>query len=344
MARTKLANERQEAINEIYDPVADMVFNEDTPVISTGSLLLDLAISGSVFPRGGLPGGVLVEIFGPSGSGKTVMACQIAGNVAKQGGQIMFSDPEARLDAQFAKMFGLDVANVQYILPDTVVEAFSPMHVWEPEPENLIHGAFVDSLAALSTAMEMKEQDKMGMKRAKDFSEMLRKTCRRIAKKKFLVVCSNQVRQNVDAGPYGEQEAPPGGKAVGFYASIRLKCYSPKKIKVKKKIHGIEQERVIGTTTQITVYKNSIDKPFREAPVTIVFDYGIDAIRDNLNFVKKYRGETTYIVGGESLSRSRTEAIHLVEEKGLEAQLEKEVIQTWREIEAAFSSGRKAKE
>lgn len=338
-----MAKEREQAINEIYDPAEGLVLNENTPVVSTGSLTLDLAISGCIFPKGGVPGGLLIEIFGPSGCGKTVMACQIAGNVAKQGGQIMFGDPEARLDTQFAKMFGLDVANIEYNMPDTVIEAFAPIHTWEPSPDEVIHGVFIDSLAALSTDLEMSGSDKMGMKRAKDFSEMLRKTCRRITNKKFLVVCSNQTRQNVDAGPYGEQDTPPGGKAVGFYASVRLKCSKATKIKVKKKVHGVEQERTIGTTTEVTVYKNSKDKPFRTASVTIIFDYGIDNIRDNLNFLKKYRGESVYMLEGKSIGKSRNEAIDYIEENNLESILEQEVVETWREIEDAFSSKRKAR-
>ena len=102
--RTKMVDQRKEALEE---EVIQPVYDENSPRVSTGSTLLDLNISGDTFYEGGLPGGIFVEIFGPSGAGKTVLLCQIAGNLFKQGGQILFRDPEARLNTQFAKMFGM---------------------------------------------------------------------------------------------------------------------------------------------------------------------------------------------------------------------------------------------
>ena len=93
-------------------------------VVSTGSTLLDLAISGGRFKEGGVPLGILVEIFGPSGTGKTVLLSQIAGNVQKMGGHIMFHDPEARLNKQFAQMFGLIPDEIEYTIPNTIPEVF----------------------------------------------------------------------------------------------------------------------------------------------------------------------------------------------------------------------------
>src|SRR5690606_20976498 len=125
--------------------------------ISTGSTLLDLAISGGRIREGGLVGGILVEIFGQSQSGKTVLLSEIAGDVQRKGGDIRFSDPEARLNKQFAKLFGLEVTPEQYDRPNTVPEVFEPVRHWEPNPstKGAISGIFADSLAALSTDLEM---------------------------------------------------------------------------------------------------------------------------------------------------------------------------------------------
>src|SRR5690606_5284105 len=117
--------------------------------------------------EGGIPAGILVEIFGPASAGKTVLLCQIAGNIQRTGGQIMFHDPEARLNKQFARMFGLDTEEIKYTTPDTIPQVFEEVRKWEPEGDG-VHGVFADSLAALSTDMEMGEDgDKMGMRRAK---------------------------------------------------------------------------------------------------------------------------------------------------------------------------------
>src|SRR5690606_20056001 len=127
--------------------------------ISTGSTLLDLAIAGGRIREGGLPGGILVEIFGPSQTGKTVLLCEIAGDIQRKGGQVKFSDPEARLNKQFAKLFDLDVGSIDYARPNTVPEVFQPLHSWEPVGKpGAIHGVVADSLAALSTDMEMEKE------------------------------------------------------------------------------------------------------------------------------------------------------------------------------------------
>jgi len=308
-------------------------------MISTGSTLLDLAISGGRVYGGGIPGGILVEVFGPAGCGKTVLLCEIAGSVQRQGGQVMFRDPEARLNKEYAKLFGLKPDEILYDCPDTISEMFRPVKDWYPKPASKIHGVFVDSLTALTTEMEMEDQDKYGMRRAKEFSEELRKVCRVLKNRNFLMVGSNQIRQNVDAVVWGEKYKSPGGEALSFYASLRLRCHKPEKIKKK----AGNMEAVIGVRTKVEVYKSSVWKPYRSAYVTILFDYGIDDIMENLKYLKMVRKDTVYKVGGKKLSNSLAEAIRIVEEDGLEEQLRKEVIDTWMEIEKAFSSDRKPK-
>ncbi len=309
--------------------------------VSTGSTLLDLAIAGKRIRGGGLPKGILVEAFGPSGSGKTVLLSSIAGAVQRNGGQIQFNDPEARLNKQFARIFGLDPDVMVYSKPNTVPEIFEPIRKWEPEPPEGFHGIFADSLAALSTDMEMEGKDQYGMRRAKEFSEQLRITCRELEKKGYLMVCSNQVRQNLDAGPYGSKYKTPGGEGIGFYASVRLRFSSAEKIKKKLKIKGKELSRVIGVETQVEVYKNSIDAPYRTAPLVIQFDYGIDDIRANLQYLKTMNAWSVYKLNGTDLGNSLDAAVLKVEEDNLEEELREQVIDLWEEIESQFTVARK---
>lgn len=315
-------------------------------VISTGSTLLDLAISGGRIKGGGIPAGILVEIFGASGTGKTVLLCEIAGAVQRQSGEVMFHDPEARLNKQFAQMFDLDTGEMSYGTPDTVTELFEAVRGWKPTNGKVVNCIAADSLAALSTELEMEkdEGDKMGMRRAKEFSEQLRRTCRMITKKNLLMVCSNQVRQNADAGAYSEKYSTPGGVSVGFYSSLRLRAKSSEKITMKKTIGGKETSRVIGVKTVFEVYKSSIWKPYRIAPVYILFDYGVDDIRGNLQYVKEITGGTTYSVGDLKLDKSMEESIKLVEEGGYEAKLRAQVISLWEKVESRFEMPRKPKQ
>lgn len=344
--RNKLSDQIKQRVSASIKEKKEYDGNFGT-VISTGSTLLDLAISGGIVHGGGLPGGILVEIFGPSGSGKTVLLSEIAGNVQRKKGEVVFKDPEARLNKQFAKMFGLELKEKNYSTPNTVTEVFKEVREWEPEStsKNLIHGIFADSLAALSTDLEMEkdEGDKMGMRRAKEFSEELRKTCRILAQKNYLMVCSNQVRVNVDAGPYAQKYTTPGGKAVEFYASLRLRTFNSEKIKEKRKVAGKDVTRVVGVETQIEVAKSSIWKPYRTANLTILFDYGLDDIRANLQFIKDYTKNTVYSVEENKLSNSMDEAIRIVEQDGLEHKLKEQTIDLWEEIEKKFNSIRKSK-
>ncbi len=311
--------------------------------ISTGSTLLDLCISGGRVWGGGLPSGIFVEIFGPAGSGKTVLLCEIAGAIQRKGGSVMFHDPEARLNPTFAKMFGLNITEENYKRPNIVPEVFRAVRKWEPEDPNVVNGIMADSLAALSTNMEMEKEegDKMGGRRAKEFSEELRRTCRILAEKNYLMVASNQIRENMDAGPYGQRYTVPGGKAMEHYPSLRLKVQVVKKIKVEKTFHGKTVNRIIGVESEVEVYKNTVWKPYRSAPVTIIFDYGIDDIRQNLQFVKNYSKKNVYTLGSDTLSKSMDESIRMVEDDNMEDRLRQEVIILWNKIEREFDSNRK---
>jgi len=336
--KSKASNEAKQIEKPEYDG------NFGT-VISTGSTLLDLAISGGRIRGGGLPGGILVEVFGPSGSGKTVLLSEIAGNVQKQKGEVMFHDPEARLNQQFAAMFGLQIDEKNYSRPDKVTEVFETVRKWKPSNDKLINGIFTDSLAALSTSMEMDndEGDPFGGRRAKEFSEGLRKTCRIIAEKNYLMVCSNQVREVIGATQYQAKTKSPGGKALEFYPSLRLEFSSPSKIKLEKQIVGKKQERIVGVETTISVFKSSIWKPFRKAVVSVIFDYGIDNLKDQLQYIKDNTENTVYTLNGEKLSNDLSKAISIVEKQNAENALREEVIDLWEEIESKFVQERKPK-
>lgn len=320
--------------------------------ISTGSTLLDLAISGGRIRGGGIPKGIMVEIFGPSGAGKTVILCEIAGGVQRQGGEIMFRDPEARLNKQFARLFDLNVDTIEYDTPDTVPQVFESVRKWKPKSKANIHGVFADSLAALSTEWEKEGKDQYGMRRAKEFSEQCRLTCRTLTEEGYLMVCSNQVRQNLDAGPYGQKYTSPGGEAIGFYSSLRLRCMSAQKIKKTKTIRGKEISRVIGVQTTVEVFKSSVWKPFRQAELFIIFDYGVDDIRANLHFLKqhgpKIKKDDGNLYAGYSLDErilgdSIDKAIASIEQEELEQDLKEAVMGVWEDLEQEFQIERTPK-
>lgn len=322
-------------------------FDGSDRVVSTGSTLLDLAISGGRFAEGGIPSGILVEIFGLSGCGKTVLLCEIAGAVQRGGGEVMFRDPEARLNNQFAALFNFKVENADYSRPDTVPEVFDPVRRWKPE-STAVNGIFADSLAALSTQLEMtaKDGDKMGMRRAKEFSEACRLTCRVLAERDFLMVCSNQLRQNADAGSFTEKYSTPGGLSIGYYASLRLRCRVLEKITRTRTVKGNEHKRIVGVTTTVDVYKSSVWQPHHSAPVHIIYDYGIDDIRANLEFVKSIVGGSYYVLDadGTALDQGLERSIATVESgDDLDVQLKRYVIQLWNEMEERFKVSRTSK-
>lgn len=338
--------EEQMAKRVTTKPETSKKLDGDTSImISTGSTLLDLAISGGRIRGGGLPIGILVEIFGPSGSGKTVLLCEIAGEIQRKKGEIIFHDPEARLNKQFAEMFGLDSKKITYSSPNTIPEVFQVVRTIESK-KGVIYGVMTDSLTALSTDTEMgsEEGDKMGTRRAKEFSQELRRTARIITENNILMVCSNQVRQNIDAGPYGQKYSSPGGEAIGFYSSLRLRTFNPKKIYKEISYKGKKVKEVIGVTTDIEVFKSSVWKPYGKVPVTIIFDYGVDDIRENLQYIKDFNGKTVYSVGDMDLDKSMEKSIVMVEEKQLEDTLKNQVIDLWEEIESKFKSNRKLKQ
>lgn len=314
-------------------------------MISTGSTLLDLAISGGRVKGGGIPGGIMCVAYGPSGSGKTVLACEVAGDIQRKGGTISYQDSEARLDKDFSKMFDLKYDEINYSRPNTIPDAFKPLYKWKPNTPNKINGYIVDSLAALSTSMEMDNEDgdKMGMRRAKEFSEHLRKGARKITDNNYLLFCTNQIRQKIDAQKFERKDINPGGKAIEFYASLILRFNNAAKIIEEKTISGKKVKRTIGIKVTIEIVKSSIWKPFHSAPVIIYFNYGIDDIQANLQYVKDYTSNKIYTVKNKDIGNSMEKAVAFVEKNNFEKKLKKQVISLWEEIESKFEVSRKSK-
>jgi len=311
--------------------------------VSTGSTLLDLAISGGKVKGGGICGGIVTEIFGPPSAGKTAILSEICTSAQNRGGRTRFLDPEARLVAEYARIYGVDLKETDYHRPDTVNEVFNLIRAWDPPPAPLggCNVILTDSLAALSSEAELSEKgDKMAGRRiALMFNEGLRKTCRQIRHNNFLIACSNQVR----AGDFGE--TTPGGKGIPFYASLRMRIGPPLKDKfiIKKvKIDGKEHEKVIGIRSIVEVRKSSIDDPYRKAEVYILFNYGIDDIRGNLQWLKNVRARTKYQAMDKEFQQLRA-AISHIEENNLERELRNTVIDVWNEIEHRFKEKRKPK-
>jgi len=322
----------------------EFVGNTDV-MISTGSTLLNLAISGGRVRGGGIPGGIMVEIFGPSSTGKTVLLCELAGYIQREGGEVMFHDPEARLDTNFAEIFELDTGKMEYLTPDTVTEMFTETRKWIPD-NGKINGVIADSLAALSTDLEMGEDegDKMGMRRAKEFSEGFRKTARIITGTNIIMACSNQLRETMNT--FGPKFKSPGGEAIGYYSSLRLRTAliskGAKLIRIEK-YKGKEIKQQYGVQIDIEVFKSSVWVPNRTAPVTIDYAYGIDDIRENLKYLKKINGTSVYCIGETKLEKSLADSINMVEADGLVDDLREDVIDTWEEIEKLFKVERKPK-
>jgi protein RecA len=310
-------------------------------VVSSGSTLLDLSISGKRIRGGGIPGGIVVEVYGKSGTGKTAILEEIGASVQSRSGEIQYLDPEGRLDAEYAELFGIDITEKNYSRPDTVTQLFETITSAKFKKEEVINAILSDSLAALTTNAEMSVKgDKRGQRRAKEFSEGLRKTCRLIAKRNILIVCSNQVRE----GEYGEYS--PGGLAIPFYSSLRIKVYPvfpSYKIYKEVQINEKKIEKVIGIKSGCEVIKSSVDDPYRKCNISILFGYGIDDIRDNLQYIKDMGGYTTYQCIDKSY-QAMDKAIKYIEEKGYRQQLREQVIDLWEEVDKKFELKRMKKE
>ena len=314
--------------------------------ITTGSTLLDLALTGTRVQGGGIPGGIMALIYGPSGLGKSAILSEIGGSSQGNDGEVRFNDPEGRLDQEYAEIYGMSLEKKNYQRMELVSEVFDDIANWEPENKDTVNVYATDSLAALTTELEMSDKgDKMGMRRAKEFSAGLRKVARIVASPHKLLVCTNQIRQ----GDYGK--VMPGGMALLFYSTIAMEVQPIAKAKnstpyiIKNSTIGNDKKisKTIGININVKITKNTKNDPFREAPVCIVFGYGIDDIRANLQWLKDKTGATKYDCITESY-QAMERAIVYIENNKLEGSLKKKVQDLWYEIENKLKTTRKKKQ
>ena len=285
-------------------------------VTSTGSLTLDTALG-----VGGFPKGRIIEIYGPESSGKTTIALQAIAEVQKAGGRAAFIDAEHALDPVYAKNLGVNINELLLSQPDTGEQALEICEALvRSEAVSIV---VIDSVAALVPQAEIEGEmgdSHVGLQ-ARLMSQALRKLSGTINKTKTTAIFINQLREKVGV-LFGNPETTPGGRALKFYATIRLDIRRGEQIKAG--------DQVIGNKTNIKVVKNKVAPPFKTACVDIMYGEGISRegeivdIASDLNIIDKSGAWYSYI--GEKIGQGKENVKNLLKNnKELKEELENKI-------------------
>ena len=278
--------------------------NTDIEVIPTGCLSLDLALG-----IGGLPRGRMVEIYGPESSGKTTVALHAVAEAQKLGGVAAFVDAEHALDPVYAKKLGVDLDNLYVSQPDTGEQALDIVDALVRS--SAVDIIVVDSVAALTPKAEIEGDmgdSHVGLQ-ARLMSQALRKLTAIVNKSKTCVVFINQLREKVGV-MFGNPEVTPGGKALKFYASVRIDIRKSEAIK-----DGTE---IIGNRVKIKIVKNKVAPPFKSCTVDMLYGEGISREGEILDLAVERdlikKSGSFYSYEGERIAQGRDAARKYIKE------------------------------
>src|SRR6187401_3181252 len=272
--------------------------------IPTGAISIDYALG-----IGGMPRGRVVEIFGPESSGKTTLSLQVIAEAQKAGGMAAFVDAEHALDAAYAQKLGIDIENLLVSQPDNGEQALEIVEVLVRS--NSVDVVVVDSVAALVPKAEIEGEmgeAQMGLQ-ARLMSQALRKLTGVVSKSKTTLIFINQLREKIGV-MFGNPETTTGGRALKFYASVRIDICRIASLK--------DGDQVIGGRTRVKVVKNKVAAPFREAEFDIMYGEGISREGDLLDLAVEKRivekSGAWFAYGGDRLGQGRENAKQFLKE------------------------------